>query len=304
MYTARLRFRVSHKLNLQRRAWRFTVAGVPVRIRARKLGQKICDADWLVMLADLDNEEAARQFGSTIQTAVACAALQNRIGVDVGMKNKTTTHFSEHIRKLLADDGVALQNDAHGISVYPTSKSNAFLVFEAHLTVLTEPKPLIDDISKIIHANRSLSSAALNAVLFANAGMLSVDPVGKLALCVSAIEVLSGSEKWTPSQKKVLTELAGIVRNFDELSEAEAIELHDTILRHPRIGVLESIRRVLRSLQLDEHIPRFLELYNQRSRLFHGSLTATDADLPHLAGEASELAWIIVTRRVKVELGL
>ena len=97
------------------------------------------------------------------------------------------------------------------------------------------------------------------------------EPVVRIVLAMSAVEMLGQSEQRTPDQKALVRELAesakrsaiGTARERQEVSDAVTKSLY-------RLSLRQGVFRLLDSLELS-HLKRpWDDLYSERSTLVHG----------------------------------
>jgi hypothetical protein len=130
-----------------------------------------------------------------------------------------------------------------------------------------------------------------------NAAMLSKEPLARLVLAVSAVELLAQQPKWSSRQKAVIKELVATVEGRTDLTEKERVELAKTV-RDARLGIAEGCRRLLKALDLETLEGSWKAFYGIRSAIFHGRAPAIDQDLASISEDALLLCGRVVVTAV------
>jgi hypothetical protein len=299
-YSARFRFRVTKRLNLREPRVVFKVAGRDVTLTGGDPSKLIYENYWLVILAKgFGTQGDAEEFAERLKVATAISSLKFRYGVDVG-DNRATTSASTWLKEQFsANSGGVLRDNIHGVDVYADDDNVRFLQINAEATVHADPDPIINGIAAIADTLPSGEIARLDELLLLNAALLNPEPLAKLVLAVSAVEMMAANERWTDGQRQLLARLAEVAASAQELPIDEAAEVADAIRRTFRISVRQGGRRALDRLGVHEFWDEWDKLYGDRSALFHGARRTTNAE--HLA--IAERALTLCARIVLVGLG-
>jgi len=269
-------------------------------MRARSNGKPIADADWIVLTGDFDNAAAAMEYGNTLQSALAIAAVRARHAVDVGHKNQATLQTSDAVKEAFSANGIAFIDDVHGVDVYPTDMATMTMGLEAAASVRSSVAPLAEEANRIFSEAGRLDEIHRNAVLMLNAARLNNEPLAKLVFAVGAVEMLAGAAKpkWSNAQSIALAALRVDVLKHDGLAPTEAEEVAGAIERLHAVGVMEGCRRLIRGVGLEALLRPWAALYGKRSAILHGSEPAINAELGTLADTAEQICSRIVLAAV------
>lgn len=292
-YRVRFVFRVGAKFNVAKARFEATVANTPIEIVAQA-GTTINKADWLVIHADLDTADAASKFGDRLQTAFALAAANTRLGIDVGHKNRATLDLIEDVKRQFAERGLAFVTDVQGVQIYPNDMAVIESIFPLAVGLLNNPKAIFEAVDQFFGSAIELDDQHLNAVLLLDTALLTHEPLARLVLAISAVELLAQQPGWSQQQKAAIKHLLKSLETMDDMSDTERDELKTAVANVYRFSIAESCRRLLKSLGLEALKDVWAKCYGVRSAIFHGRTPAIDVDLPRVSESALNLCGRII----------
>lgn len=304
-FTAKLRFRLGSRINSEERVIRRKLLGRTVKIRARDSSVALKDSNWVVVVASrFKSIESAVEFGMKLQTSMATAAALRGIAIDVGADNKATASFSDHVKDALAKDGAFLIDDVHGVDVYPSNVTAMLLFGEMTATTTMSIGSLFDPVEVVGCHVKRIDEKARSASLLLNAAAIAGQPTATIVLSIAAVELMASSEKWSDEQKLWIRSLPNHLELSDELSNEQKEELRQAILGMLNFGVRSKMKRLIYSLNLQEVWQEWDNLYNDRSKLFHGSGYIAHSKLVEMSGKAAALSHRILTAYLGREAGV
>lgn len=299
----RLRFRTGKALNTDDTERWLEIASRPVRLSSLKDGQPLKEARWLVMGATgLRSEPEAREFGEHLKLAMAFSSLCCRLGVDLGHDLPTSVPGSVLIDAFRERDGTEVRANVHGLDVFPDDRPTRFFVMEADVSVLASAERFLAHVEWAAPLLPEALPNTRHAITLLNAALMSMEPLSRLALAISAVEMLGQGEQWSRGQRGLLERLACAADSADDVDPAEAAEVADAIRRSThRLGLRQGVLRVLDALDLDHLKSEWDAVYGKRSGLFHGTLRLTQGEVSQIADEAFTLCARIVLAAAEAE---
>jgi hypothetical protein len=303
-FRVRLRVRLGSKIASDEAKLKTTFCGRRVTIQSHKKEKPLSDSNWIVLSASrFKTIEEAAEFGLKLQSALAVAAALRGIPIDVGPLNTATTMTGDTVKDAVAEKGGFLLDDVHGVDVFADTPRSFVLAFEATATTSFPPEKITELVGQVGPRITKLDERGIQAALLMNDASMAQHPVAMLTLSVAAVEMLAAGEKWNASQRKWIKSLRKHLATDAELSEAEKMELGKAIEGLFNFGALAKTRRLLTHLDLEPLIPRWDDLYRDRSNLFHGNQYVTPAELQRLGGEARLVCKEIVDAYLSRALG-
>jgi hypothetical protein len=302
-WRARLRFRVEKGIRIEANEHRLLIAGRDVSLTPTAANLRIMDSEWLVMNArGFASEDEARHFGNRLKTALDVAAIGSRLGVDTG-RNLATSSLAQSIRESVAEQGVDLRNNVHGLDVFVDRPSTRIFDISAKGTVHVAPEPLLRDLDEIVQAAVIPSERTADVILLLNYALMRREPVAQIVFAISAVEALGQGEGWSEDQKQLLREIAiaaeqsviGTDSKRQEVAAAIRKGLHRLTLR-------QGVFRLLDRLGLQHLKKPWDDLYADRSTLVHGLAPQAGAEYGTLATSAVNLCGQILLRAVAQEI--
>ncbi len=295
-YRARFKFRMGKRLNVDSKSWRASIEGRRLKLVADDGTTLIRDADSLVWLAGgFADAASARSFGKRLSRALAIAAIRRGMGADIGHDPVSNLQFGEAITAPAAARGINIISSTDGVSVYPDDGTTLIISSNINATVSTAPNLLIVEIRRFIDRAEQLEGVQLDAVILLNAALMSKEPLARLALTVSAVEMLAKPQKeWTSNQLQALARFEGIAEKLQGLELVEIDEIKNAVKNMRHFGANERCRRLIRSLGLDDLLPHWRHLYSLRSQIFHGVEYPTQG----IVGTAAQLSVALASRIV------
>jgi len=210
------------------------------------------DNPWTIFkVRDFSTKDAAEAFGIKLVRSLQVVSVKHRLGIDTG-ENRATSIFGQIVAGWYAERGLEMHPNIHGLYVHPDKPNLAFPSISA-----TAKTKISHDIflSAVADAFNNIQDpnhiTSLNSVLLFNDALLQTDEVGRLALSIAAVEALGHKEIWSASQVQALKRLVDAAEQDQELSPPEREEIAGAVRRSYKIGVMESIRRVLTRLNLE-----------------------------------------------------
>ena len=151
-WRARLRFRVQKKIRIDGNEHRLQIAGREVVLTAPTPDLKIMDSEWLIMNArGFASEDAARQFGHRLKSAVEVSAVAARVGVDTG-QNLATSGLGKMVKDALAQEGAHVRDNIHGLDVFADHPNTRIFTMSATGIVHAAPDPFLSDLDEFVRA--------------------------------------------------------------------------------------------------------------------------------------------------------
>jgi hypothetical protein len=300
----RLRVRLGSKIASEETRLKTTFCGRRVTIQSHKKEKPLSDSNWVVLTASrFKTIDAAAEFGLKLQSALAVAAALRGIPIDVGAQNNATSMTGDSVKDAVAEKGGFLLDDVHGVDVFADTPRSFVMAFEATATTSFAPERMTELVEEIGARIGSLDERGVQAALLMNDAFMAQHPVAMLTLCVAAVEMLAAGEKWNASQKKWIKSLRKHLADDPQLAARDKAELEKGVEGLFNFGALAKTRRLLVHLGLDELLPKWDDLYRDRSKLFHGNEYVTFAEIQRLGGEARLVCKQIVDAYLEKAIG-
>ena len=225
-YRARLRFRVQKRLNLEAEKHVLAVSDREVVLSPHLPDRPIRDSDWLVINArGFSSDAGAREFAHRLKLACEVASVSTRLGVDTG-RDIATSGFGKMVKDhVLKETGVTLRDNVHGIDVFADDPNVRFGHMDATLTVHAAPEPFLTILSSLGASIGEVSQSTRDVVLLMNFALMRPEPVAQIVFAFSAVEMLGQDEDWTPTQRRLLADLATIAKEHTDGSDDERNEV-------------------------------------------------------------------------------
>jgi hypothetical protein len=304
-YRVRFRFRLLKKLNIDNGERRLVIGGCEVVLASQFPDTNIADDDWLVMNAlGFDTEAEATAFAQKLKAASELSSVIARVGIDAGVERATSGFGSTVKDQALASDGIVLRDNIHGLDVFVDDSNIRIGHFTATGTIRSNPDPFLCDLPELYDAVSNASPRVRDIVLLLNYALTRTDPVAQIVFAISAVEMLGQDEKWSPTQKELLEELAAASMNSPLGSNQERNEIAAAIRRGMhKLSLRQGVLRLLGVLGLDDLRATWDEIYGQRSTLVHGLAPKPGVDYGELAYRSTSLCGRILLTAVAREIG-
>jgi hypothetical protein len=295
-YKARFCFRPGKHFQTTLSAVATTVLGQRTEITPEAGSGPISDAEKLIWTATgFVDEAAAVGFGVRLQRATAIAAARLRLGADVGYESLATLQVGDSLTDLAADEGIVVRTSTDGVMAYPDDGSVMMIMGTVTLSVTTSPEPLMTEVAHFAEDVLELEGRRLDALVLFNAALINPEPLARLALAVTAVEMLARDEKkWSVSQKRALKAIKAAAAKLEGLSFEERAEIEAAAKGMENFGINESCRRLIRKLGREDLLHLWRSLYGVRSQIFHGTAYPTREQIER----ASELGVVLSARIV------
>lgn len=303
-YRARIRFRVSKKLNIADSKYPIRVAGRDALLQAPTDGTLIQDSEWLVInTCGFANDADAHLFGRNLQASLHLASAVTRLGLDPG-QDLPTSALTQHVKQHIAETtGVEVRNNVHGLDVFVDDPNVVIFSFQATGVVRAGPDPFLSHAAELHSEVGRMTDEARDVVLLLNFALMRPEPVAQIVFCISAVEMLGQQEQWSEVQKAMLKQLAGSAQGIALGSEHERSEVADAIRRSlHRISLRQGVFRLLDRLNLSHLRKPWDAIYGERSKLVHGLAPVPSARYDDLAGRTVNLCGQILLARVAQEV--
>ena len=303
-YRARLRFRVQKKLNLEAEKHVLAVSDREVVLSPHLPDRPIRDSDWLVINArGFSSDAEAREFSQRLKLACEVASVSTRLGVDTG-RDIATSGFGKMVKDhVLKETGVTLRDNVHGIDVFADDPNVRFGHMDATVTVHAAPEPFLTILSSWGASIGEVSQSTRDVVLLMNFALMRPEPVAQIVFAFSAVEMLGQDEDWTPTQRRLLADLATIAREHTDGSDDERNEVASAIERGTqRLSLRQGVLRLLTSLELQDLRKDWDRQYGERSTLVHGLAPVPGADYTQLAYRVVNLCGRILLTYISREV--
>lgn len=270
-YRLRIRARLSKPFNIKDEELHVEIGGREIQLKAATKGRHIADSNWILFCSrGFNTEVEAREFGKRLKVACQVSSVLNRLGIDCGV-DQATSSLSQHVKsKMRERHGVQIRDNVHGLDVFPDDTE--FCVFEAHGEgkVYASPTQFVDGLASHWDATLSPQRDVQDVLLLMNYALMRPDPIAQIVFSFSAVEMLGQSETWSNGQSKFIKQLAREVLKTDAIDPSEAKEIAAAIEKLHKLSLRQGVLRMLKSIGL-EHLKReWDDLYGKRSSLVHG----------------------------------
>jgi len=302
-FTARLRFRVSKRLEIPEYEQDVEFGPYKATLLAQDKGQPIRESDWLILrVKALGTEEEARKVGEKLKVAVALSSARARLGVDIG-NDKPTGSVANFVVEAIRDEfHVEIRPNIHGLDVYSDASPVLVLNINANALVLTNPEPFLSGTWRFFNEEWPVTPRLQEAVILLNAALINPEPLAQVVLAVSAVEMLGQDEEWSPAQKQLLRQLAEAARTSDLTTATEGNEVAAAIQRGMhRIGLRQGVLRVLTRIGMLEAKKEWDYIYGRRSTIVHALDSMDRHELAELAQRAMTLCGRIIFRSLTTD---
>lgn len=290
-WTVRYRFRVSKALRSDESELTFAIGG-RAGVVSGEGGKQLSESYWLTLnVHNLESEDVAHEFGRSVVRAILLAAAQLDIGIDGG-EDKATSGFGAVVAKMIEDHGGKLMPNVHGLLIYERQGNEVFFDVGATFKVSIDPGSFFTETASSFDLADGLGSREHTALTLLALSKSAREPLAEATLCISAVEYLSSDKPWTPDQCDLLKRLQEQAAST-ELPSGQAKDVASA-LQAVFKSIRQSIKRKMIALGFtDTDVNAFDELYELRSRIFHGSITARQKHA-ELASKAREICTRIV----------
>lgn len=303
-YRIRLRARFEKSFSSEEKEMHVKFSGRELKVSPQKLGQVLDDAKWLIFAAGgFENEISASRFGKSLGQALLFAGLCSRIGIDIG-EDKPTSMISEDFARaigIIRAEERLFQN-IHGLIVVPDDGNNRFHYAEITATIRSDPGQFFQTLGEIGQSAEAESRAISNGIFLLNSAMLSVHPLAQTVLALSAIEAIGQNEKWSASQKSLISRLGDCAESDSECEPLQSREVAKAIRSGlHKVSLRQGVLRVLDRIGLPNLKPEWNSMYILRSRIFHGLERPSDQKMSELAQDSLRLSGKIILKFAKNE---
>jgi hypothetical protein len=295
-FTARLRFRVSKRLEIPASKQDVEFGPYKVILSAKNKDQPIRESEWLVLhVKALSTEEEARKVGEKLKIAVALSSARARLGVDVG-NDKPTSIFGDFVVHTIRDEfNVELRANVHGLDVYSEDSPVLIPNINIDASVSANPESFLNGIWRFFNEEWPITPQLQEAVILLNAALVNPEPLAQIVLAVSAVEMMGQDEEWSTSQKQLLKELANQARTSSIVTTTEGDEVAIAIQRGMhRIGLRQGVLRVLRRIGMPELKKEWDDIYGRRSSVVHALDSVDRRELSELAQRAMTFCGLVI----------
>jgi hypothetical protein len=238
--------------------------------------------------------------------ALSLSSIQRAWGVDVG-RGKATGQFSDSAIEVMEKaSGAKIRPNIHGLDVFEDSGNILRFSVSGAANVSAVAKDLLGGVAENFERFAYSGGAAeyherfadlggkeYNAVRLVNQAMMT-GGAASLVIAVAAVESLCPDLAWTSSQRAGIDHLIKETEKLEGLSEEEKAELSAAIKRMHPLSIRQGMKRLLTTLDLAEIWHDWDDVYNRRSRFFHGGIPPDSHEINALASDAVRLAKIIV----------
>jgi hypothetical protein len=277
----------------------------PIEIRAAQLDAPLSSSSEIIFSATgFASQTSAVTFGKTLQDSLSMLGVFRGYPVDAS-DGEPSSRASEHFIKLAYDNyGVTLRGSPRGLEAYLDTPSVVHLAVRMDATVQYDPSNIINGVAMLSERVGGLDDRGRDAALLMNAAAMATHPVAQVALVVSAVELLAAGEKWNSAQKAWINDTRSRVATDTNLAPGDRDELASAMKAMLKFGALEKTRRLIRTLSLDELLPRWKVIYDERSLIVHAVQRVTEDDLRKLASEAAVVCRAIVRAYLEIRCGV
>jgi hypothetical protein len=289
-YGFRARFQLPTGTALDEDADRLQIhlPGIPAPLTLKAIGATtIRDSSALSIagtgfLSDAD----AREAGARVKQALTFAAVELRMGIDVG-KDKFLSGFGEIVKDQARKQGVRLLDDVHGLVVYPEDLEVRFSYSRARLTAVRNKGRFVEVFTRAFAQTKPLDSkTALSVELFVSS-FFEASPRAQLLAMLSAVEALAEQELQGGKILAVVNESIVRAKMLPEGPSKQTLLSRLGELRRESISA--SCRRLISSLLSPQDAERFTEIYGARSKLLHEGSLPKGADLAAMVRDLEDI---------------
>ena len=269
--------------------------GREVTVRPSLGSPLISKAEWLVFEArGFPTESEARTFGERLRANVQLAALCSGPGVDTGLDEVLGSINEEYWRS----EGWLKPHqrhgpDVHGLLILPDDDNTVFSRGRAKVTRTSDPQLFLEAMRELADQPSVTEPAIALSVRLLNLARINSEPLARIVLAVSAVERVAEDEKWTREQRTLIQNLATVI------TDSEVKQAVERMLSMRKMSVAQGVRLMLDRNGLDHLWAAWKELYERRSRLFHGDRAFTKQETQKLSSDATELCGKIILGLIK-----
>lgn len=276
-FSVRFRFRLSTPVPLEEETVRIAIAGREIEL-SRDAEKTPAGSDWFTINAhSFVTEREAQAFARDLKAAMTLAGIRRNLGIDAG-DDRASTGLGKKLIDDLADKGIALKPNVHGIEVYLRRGNEQFISFSANATVHMQAKAFSAEIKAAFSEIERVGDRERSALELMALANIASHPLARASLSLAAVELLSSGGGWTDPQKQLLKRLQQEALNDSSLPPAEAALVGDSIGRAFRLSIRQSVKAKMAELGLSEEDWReFDGVYGLRSKVFHGGLPSASA---------------------------
>jgi len=300
----RFRVRIAKPLNTADLVRIVNIFGREVRVSSELKSQPLSKTVWLVFEAQgFPDKQEASKFAQILPTVVELASLCTRNGIDVG-ENCATSRMNEGFARSmnLLEPHERLLPNIHGVMIIPDDNASRFPFGEVQGDSLADPEYFLGAVAEGGSEPEVGSAELRNAIHLLNLGLINPDPIGQIALALSAVEALGQSERWAEAQISLLEQLAISAGESSSCSDEEGAEVAEALRRSlHRIGLRQGVLRILRKLEISHLRNEWDRVYKLRSGIFHGTRPLSRDEVIQLAHDAISLCGAIVLALAKSE---
>ncbi len=304
-YRARLRFRVSKKLDVDSHEYVFSIGNTRVVLSPPSPNEKIRDSEWVILNArGFETEEDAWAFGNALALACESASAATRLGVDCGI-NRPTCDLAQAVKDRIKEStDTIVRGNVHGLDVFVDAPNVSILSIQGTGTVRVRPDKFIETMSEIVEASPTVSQETRDVLLLLNYALMRPDPVSKIVFCISAVEMLGQNQEWSPSQAALIVALHDeALRNTDHCDEVERAEVANAIKKGlHKLSLRQGALRLLDSLGCSDLKREWDRLYGKRSTLVHGLAPEPGVDYSQLATDVVNFCGQVLLRYIAREI--
>lgn len=307
-FRIRLRVRIANALTTEAQKLSVTMLGREVTITSQDRKKSLKGEKWIVLGArGFVDENEAWIFGRCLKQTVQLACLSSRLGVDVG-EDRPSGWVSESFARSegLIKASERLAPNVHGLAVLPDDDLTRIPIMDATATVTSNPDHLTSALQELGNRDVFEFGTAASGIRLLNLALMTSEPLAQMVLAVSSIEELGQNQKWSPTQKAMISELVRIAESTgpEPCTEAERAEVVTAMSKGLfRLSLREGVKRILSFAGLDHLIGEWDRLYGIRSVVFHGTVRLSGPELHTAARETITLCTQIVFATVLKEGG-
>lgn len=251
-------------------------------LRSIRADQKIKESRHLVITGDgFASENAALETGERVKLALLWLGVKCRVGIDIGDDTARGGVGDYLAKKVLAERGVQLKSDVHGLNVYSTEIPVKFISSTARATVGIRDERVTKILSDACTSDFEPSEKQWVAFALYNLSHFEGPPRARLITLVVTIEALLKRSKRSQEAREHITKLIEITKSSG-LDERD----RDSILSSLKELCFDSIGRTGREL-VDKHLGD-AEYGGQKASKFFNMCYGMRSDIMHTGQHKSE----------------
>ena len=293
-YLIRLQVRIGTRLNTDETCLTATVWSREVSIESRT--GALSEAEWLILQArGFPSEAEASEFGERLRLLTLISGLCAHVGLDTGRDEMLGQFTEAFLRDIGFEPDKRAPPEVHGIAVLPDDGKSIFIYGNATASTRSDPTQLLGAVEEISDSTEwdvgEYSADTVLALRLLNLAMISNDSRARIVLAISAIEGLIRDERWTDKQRRWIRNTVSALK---QEADGELDEIATRVQGIRRTSIRGGVFSLLDENGRPDLRERWDEIYENRSKLFHGGTQVDRHELHRIAYDTLKLCVTIV----------